>query len=116
MRLRIAVAKRVCAASVQRPRSVPRPLERERVKERARVLNRVLVFLILPLANARRTYTAPASRSTSSAAEEAVRAPPPVGPLSDQYRRGLDGLTVCRRLAAAHVEPERRVDVGHQRR
>src|SRR6266550_4453187 len=34
MRLRIAVAERVCAASVRRPRSVHRPLERERVEER----------------------------------------------------------------------------------
>ena len=37
MRLRIAVAERVCAASVRRPRSVHRPLNRERVEQRDRM-------------------------------------------------------------------------------
>src|SRR4051812_36747342 len=37
MRLRIAVAERVCAGSVRRPPSVHRPLERERVEQRDRM-------------------------------------------------------------------------------
>jgi len=37
MRLRIAVAERVCAASIRRPPSVHHPFERERVEQRDRM-------------------------------------------------------------------------------
>src|SRR4051794_579658 len=39
------------------------------------------------------------------------------GRLLRQHRRRRDGLVegVCRGLVAAHVEPERRIGIGHQR-